>query len=76
MAGVAEAYTALMSDVQAYQNSAGDAHQATAESLYAVGADVGTKLALHGEQHDAESLAELAAAVDLLCQWTKSLTTT
>ncbi len=74
VATVAQAFGGLMSDVQTYQGSVGEDRATAAASLYAAGADVGTKLAVHQEQHDPESLAELVGAVDLLCQWAKSLT--
>src|SRR5262249_12721584 len=72
--GVTAAYTAMMDDIQAYQNSAGEHLAQTAASLYAVGAEVGVKLAMHQEQHDEDSRAELVEAVTLLGQWAKSLT--
>ncbi len=76
VASVSQAYGALMNDVQAYQNSAGSDRAGAAESLYNAGAEVGVALHAHAEQHDAESLAALVAAVDLMCQWGRSLTTT
>lgn len=73
IASVSMTFEALMGDVQQYQASADEAHASSAASLYAAGAEVGVKLAMHQEQHEAESLAELTQAVDLMCQWSHSL---
>ena len=72
---VAAAYGALMNDVQAYQNSVGQDRLPAAAALYDAGAAVGVALQIHQEQHDADSLAGLVSAVDLMCQWGRSLTT-
>jgi hypothetical protein len=71
---VAQAFSAIMADLESYQRSVGDERAPAAASLYAAGADVGSKLALHQEQHDADSLAQLVGAVEILCQWSKSIT--
>jgi hypothetical protein len=73
VASVSAAYQAFITDVQHYQTSADDAHASSAASLFAACVDVSVKLAVHQEQHNAETLAELTQAVQLACEWSHSL---